>query len=121
MTSPEAVDAWLSTGGRHPGRRCDEFAAAETARAVAEFRADGGQLEVIEPAVAFLREHIGIVPTLSTGPENLSEFSPALMDERGRFFSLHWSAEYYLGDDKYAALMAYSHGQPREYVDLHHS
>ncbi|MEV3857066.1 SUKH-3 domain-containing protein [Streptomyces sp. NPDC050095] len=148
LNSPAEVDAWLSTGGWHPGRRCDDLAATEVARAQEEFRVDGGHIEVIEPALAFLREHIGVVLTRNTSPKDLLEFVPALayegaaedvqeladglgkkvfpvafdtydggtvlMDEAGRFFYLHWSGEYYLGDDKYSALMKYSHGQPLE-------
>ncbi|MFI6876645.1 SUKH-3 domain-containing protein [Streptomyces sp. NPDC050400] len=148
LKSPEAVDAWLSDAGWHPGRRCDDLAAAEVASVLEDFRADGGRLEAIEPALAFLREHVGLVAPRHASTDDRVEFNPrlmyrgaaedvqeladglgkkvfpvahdtydggtVLMDEAGRFFYLHHSGEYFLGDDKYAALMSYSRGYPLE-------
>ncbi|MFI7006951.1 SUKH-3 domain-containing protein [Streptomyces sp. NPDC050145] len=82
LKSPEAVDTWLAGAGWHPGRRCDELAAAEAARTVEEFRLDGGgTLEIIEPAMAFLREHVGLEAQLGTNPRRIVYFSPLLTHE----------------------------------------
>ncbi|EFF91632.1 conserved hypothetical protein [Streptomyces sp. e14] len=146
LKSPEEVDAWLANAGWHPGRRCDDLAATEIEDARASFRNDGGSLDVIQPAVEFLREHIGLVAPLHDSPEDVVMFFPRLMyrgaaedvqeladglgkkvfpiahdtydggtflmDEAGRFFYLHHSGEYFLGNDKYSALMSYSRGYP---------
>ncbi|CAL9502720.1 hypothetical protein SUDANB181_03458 [Streptomyces sp. enrichment culture] len=40
-----------------------------------------------------------------------------LMDEAGRFFYLHHSGEYFLGNDKYSAFMNYSRGYPLEHAE----
>ncbi|MFF9770127.1 SUKH-3 domain-containing protein [Streptomyces sp. NPDC014636] len=40
-----------------------------------------------------------------------------LMDEAGRFFPLHHSGEYFLGSDKYSALMRHSRGYPLEHPE----
>ncbi|MEW2130210.1 SUKH-3 domain-containing protein [Streptomyces sp. NPDC005435] len=153
LKSPQEVDAWLAEAGWHPGRRCDGLAAAEVARAVRDFRADGGGLDVIAPAVAFLREHVGLVAPRHAATGDRVEFNPrlmyrgaaedvqelagalgrrlfpvahdtydggtVLMDEAGRFFYLHQSGEYFLGDDKYAALIGYSRGHPLEPAEDH--
>lgn len=37
-----------------------------------------------------------------------------LIDEVGRFFYMHHSGNYFLGDEKYSALMNYSRGYPLE-------
>ncbi|MFI0805954.1 SUKH-3 domain-containing protein [Streptomyces echinatus] len=146
LKSPEAVDAWLTKAGWHPGRRCDGIAAAEAESAVESFRNDGGSLDVIAPALDFLREHVGLVAPLHTSPEDTVVFCPSLMyvgaaedvqeladglgrkvfpvahdtydggtiliDEVGRFFYLHHTGGYFLGGDKYPALMSYSRGHP---------
>ncbi|MFB9396647.1 SUKH-3 domain-containing protein [Streptomyces echinatus] len=64
------MDAWLTKAGWHPGRRCDGIAAAEAESAVESFRNDGGSLDVIAPALDFLREHVGLVAPLHTSPED---------------------------------------------------
>ncbi|GAA5057369.1 hypothetical protein GCM10023336_31180 [Streptomyces similanensis] len=148
LKSAEAVDAWLSAVGWYPGRRCDDIAAAEAASAVRDFRDDGASLEIIAPALEFLREHVGLVAPRHASTDDRVEFHPRLMyrgaaedvreladglgkkvfpvaydtydggtvliDEAGRFFYLHHSGEYFLGEDKYAALMSYSRGYPLE-------
>ncbi|MEU3523548.1 SUKH-3 domain-containing protein [Streptomyces sp. NPDC038707] len=146
LKSPEAVDAWLSDAGWCPGRRYDALAAAEVAGVLRDFRADGGRLEVVAPALAFLREHVGLVAPRHASTGDRVEFRPrlmyrgaaedvreladalgrnlfpvahdtydggtVLMDEAGRFFYLHHSGEYFLGEEKYSALMRYSRGHP---------
>ncbi|MFF9676782.1 SUKH-3 domain-containing protein [Streptomyces eurythermus] len=79
LHSPEAVDAWLSSAGWYPGRRCDELAAAEVASILQDFRGDGGSLDVIAPAFAFLREHVGLVATRHASTGDRVEFYPRLM------------------------------------------
>lgn len=39
------------------------------------------------------------------------------MGEAGRFFPLHHSGEYFLGSDKYSALMRHSRGYPLEHPE----
>ncbi|CAL9302545.1 SUKH-3 domain-containing protein [Streptomyces sp. SudanB182_2057] len=151
LKSPEAVDAWLAKAGWHPGRRCDDLAATEIEDCQASFRRDGGSLDVIQPALDFLREHVGLVAPLHDSPEDTVMFLPALMyrgaaedvqeladglgekvfpvahdtydggtilmDEAGRFFYLHHSGEYFLGNDKYSAFMNYSRGYPLEHAE----
>ncbi|WP_394429066.1 SUKH-3 domain-containing protein [Streptomyces sp. SGAir0957] len=148
LKSPEEVDAWLSEAGWYPGRRCDDLAAAEVADVLQDFRDDGGSLEVIEPALAFVREHVGLVAPRHASTNDRVEFNPrlmyreaaedvqevadglgkrvfpvahdtydggtVLMDEAGRFFYLHHTGAYFLGDEKYSALMSYSRGYPLE-------
>ncbi|MBL1104380.1 SUKH-3 domain-containing protein [Streptomyces sp. 5-8] len=146
LKSSEAVDAWLAGAGWHPGRRCDDLAAAEVEFAVESFRNDGGSLDVIAPALFFLREHVGLVAPRRASTEDRVMFYPRLMyvgaaedvqdiadglgkkvfpvahdtydggtiliDEVGRFFYLHHSGGYFLGNDKHSALMSYSRGYP---------
>nr|WP_237538961.1 MULTISPECIES: SUKH-3 domain-containing protein [unclassified Streptomyces] len=146
MNSPEAVDAWLANAGWYPGRRCDDLAAAEAESAQVSFRNDGGVLDVIQPALDFLREHVGLVAPLHDSPEDTVMFLPRLMyagaaedvqdlsdglgkkvfpvahdtydggtiliDESARFFYLHHTGGYFLGEDKHSALMRYSRGYP---------
>ncbi|SED40277.1 SUKH-3 immunity protein [Streptomyces sp. 2231.1] len=151
LKSPEAVDVWLSNAGWYPGRRCDDLAASEVASVLKDFRDDGGSLDVITPALEFLREHIGLVAPRHASTEDRVEFYPrlmyrgaaedvqeladglgkkvfpvahdtydggtVLMDEDGRFFYLHHSGEYFLGNDKYSAFMSYSRGYPLEQAE----
>ncbi|MFB9397122.1 SUKH-3 domain-containing protein [Streptomyces echinatus] len=146
LKSPEAVDAWLADAGWHPGRRCDDLAAAEVEIALESFRNDGGSLDAIEPALDFLREHAGLVAPRNASTDDRVEFNPRLMyvgaaedvqdiadglgkkvfpvahdtydggtiliDEVGRCFYLHHTGGYFLGNDKYSALMSYSRGYP---------
>ncbi|WP_223206125.1 SUKH-3 domain-containing protein [Streptomyces xanthii] len=79
LQSPEAVDAWLTRAGWHPGRRCDDLAAAAVASTIEEFGLDGGGvLEVNEPALRFVREHIGLETRLGANPRHIVSFSPLL-------------------------------------------
>ncbi|MEU6847117.1 SUKH-3 domain-containing protein [Streptomyces sp. NPDC046716] len=151
LKSPVEVDAWLTDAGWYPGRRCDELAAAEIADAQEAFREDGSSLDIIPPALDFLREHIGLVAPLNSSNDDKVEFFPfltyrgagediqeladalrkkvfpvaydtydvgtVLIDEASRFFYQHWSGVYFLGDDKYSALMNYSRGYPLPYAD----
>ncbi|WP_372352521.1 SUKH-3 domain-containing protein [Streptomyces sp. KL116D] len=131
------------------------LAAAEVAGVLADFRADGGRLGTVEPALAFLREHVGLVALRHASTDDRVEFAPrlmyrgaaedvqeladglgtklfpvahdtydggtVLMDESGRFFYLHHSGAYFLGDEKYAALMSYSRGHPLENAEDHYA
>ncbi|GAA2303287.1 SUKH-3 domain-containing protein [Streptomyces kunmingensis] len=148
LKTPEEVDAWLSNAGWYPGRRCADLAAAEVASVLQDFLDDGGSLVVIDPALDFLREHVGLVAPRHASTDDRVEFNPRLMyreaaedvqeiadglaknifpvahdtydggtvliDEVGRFFYMHHSGNYFLGDEKYSALMNYSRGYPLE-------
>lgn len=148
LQSAEEVDAWLGSAGWYPGRRCDELAATKIESVLESFRDDGGGLEIIAPALEFIREHVGLDLPVSEKPKDMLFFEPlltyegaaedvqeladglgkkvfpvahdlydgasVLIDEAGRFFYMHSSGEYYLGDEKYSALMSYSRGYPLE-------
>jgi hypothetical protein len=46
-----------------------------------------------------------------------SEGSPVLMDERGRFFYVHHTGNYYMGADKYEAVIALAHAPMQDAED----
>ncbi|MFE0640786.1 SUKH-3 domain-containing protein [Streptomyces sp. NPDC058877] len=46
-----------------------------------------------------------------------SEGSPVLIDERGRFFYLHHTGAYYMGADKYEAMIALAHAPMQDAED----
>ncbi|MER5962687.1 SUKH-3 domain-containing protein [Streptomyces sp. NPDC002057] len=46
-----------------------------------------------------------------------SEGSPVLMDERGRFFFMHHTGNYYMGADKYEAMIALAHAPMQDAED----
>ncbi|MEV8591031.1 SUKH-3 domain-containing protein [Streptomyces sp. NPDC051180] len=48
-----------------------------------------------------------------------SEGSPVLMDERGRFFYLHHTGAYYMGADKYEAMLALAHAPMQDAEDFY--
>ncbi|WP_428951334.1 SUKH-3 domain-containing protein [Streptomyces sp. cg35] len=81
LKSPEAVDAWLGSAGWYPGRRCDDLAAAEVETALTDFRNDGDSLEVIQPALEFLREHVGLDLPVHAATEDRLIFHSRLMYE----------------------------------------
>ncbi|MFJ9430573.1 SUKH-3 domain-containing protein [Streptomyces sp. NPDC101490] len=48
-----------------------------------------------------------------------SEGSPVLIDERGRFFYVHDTGNYYMGADKHEAVIALAHAPMQDAEDLH--
>lgn len=48
-----------------------------------------------------------------------SEGSPVLMDERGRFFFMHHTGDYYMGADKYEAMISLAHPPMQDAEDLY--
>ncbi|MFJ5142149.1 SUKH-3 domain-containing protein [Streptomyces sp. NPDC088707] len=48
-----------------------------------------------------------------------SEGSPVLMDEGGRFFFMHHTGNYYMGADKYEAMIALAHAPMQDAEDFH--
>ncbi|MEU6391548.1 SUKH-3 domain-containing protein [Streptomyces sp. NPDC046939] len=155
LRSAAQVDAWLGSAGWYPGRRCDELAATKIESVLAAFHDDGGGLEIIDPALEFIREHVGLELPVNEKPKDMLFFEPlltytgaaedvqeladglgqkvfpvahdlydaatVLIDEAGRFFYVHSSGEYYLGEEKYSALMSYSRGYPLESAENYYA
>ncbi|MGW4700971.1 SUKH-3 domain-containing protein [Streptomyces sp. NPDC004285] len=48
-----------------------------------------------------------------------SEGSPVLIDERGRFFYVHHTGAYYMGADKYEAMISLAHPPMEDAEDLY--
>ncbi|MFJ5832950.1 SUKH-3 domain-containing protein [Streptomyces sp. NPDC093089] len=58
-------------------------------------------------AIAELGRRLG-VPLFPVGVD-CSEGSPVVIDDRGRFFYLHHTGDYYMGADKHEAMIALAH------------
>ncbi|MYY12373.1 hypothetical protein GT204_26580 [Streptomyces sp. SID4919] len=79
LTTPAAIDAWLTEGGWHPGRDVGEDAASEAIAAVVEtYRTEGVDIAPSAPAVTFIREHAFVKVLKQADPDDYVEFKPIL-------------------------------------------
>ncbi|MFE0424998.1 SUKH-3 domain-containing protein [Streptomyces sp. NPDC058953] len=82
LKTVEEVDAWLTGAGWHPGRDVGDAAVAEAVdKVVGQYRAQGLDIAPSAPALAFIREYLGLKALIGTGPEEFAVFTPWLTNK----------------------------------------